>query len=98
MGFDINEEWVLVHDWEDIAKAQSPEVVVDYNKNHPTREKFPHHSSTRNPTGYAGCEGDANGHVWLQKERPLMAGSIHYVMVSDPTNVLPPFGIEERFV
>lgn len=94
--FNINEEPVLVLDWGEIAEAQSPELVVDCDKNHLAGEQFQYYTDTRNPIGYVDCEGTTDGNVQLHKGRPLMMGSIHYVTVLDPVNVLPPFGAEER--
>lgn len=56
---------------------------------------FPQCAGTRDPNGYAGSERTTDGHVRLQKRRPLSVGLIRCVMVSNPANVLPPFGMEE---
>lgn len=68
---------------------------MDCNKDRAVRVSFAHFANTRNTNGYAGCEKVADGRVWLQPQRPLTAGSIHYVTMSDPSNLLPPYGVEE---
>lgn len=70
--------------------------MVDCSHDRPSGVSFPHCDGTENSTGYFGCEESVDGHARLSKEQPLMEGSIRYMTVSDPTNVLSPCALEDR--
>lgn len=80
----------------EVLEPQSPGPVADQDC--VAGVPLIHYTGVRHPTGYAGYEKAADGRVRLQSQRPLMAGSIHYVTVSDPSNIDPPFGVEDESV
>lgn len=71
---------------------------MDYDRDRPPEMSFLHYDDHWNKTMYAGCEESVDRHVRLEKERPLIVGSIRYVIVSDPTGIVPPYASGDKSV
>lgn len=91
MTFNMEEELHLDCNWEYFEEAQPPMCVVDHDRDYHPRTPFVSYTRHWNMTGYTGCELCNDSWVQLLLALQVSDGSIRYVIVSDPVDIVSPY-------